>query len=92
MSEDIEARIKALEEKLNPSPDKVSSMKATNRLKQTLDEMKEDGETQEDVVWKVIREALKVPDLEKHAEKVPALEEMIQDLEKKLKELEGDEN
>jgi len=54
MTEDLEARIKALEEQLIPNPDKISTMKATNRLKQKLDELKKDKESQEDVVWKLI--------------------------------------
>jgi|GEM_PF-5480392 len=56
MSEDLESRIKALEEKLTPSPDKVSSMKATNSLKAALKQFKEnDKSTDEDAVWYLIR-------------------------------------
>jgi len=62
--EDLEARIKAIEEKLTPSPGKMSTMKASNRLKQTLDKMKGEKESQEDVVWKLIDQAAKVPGLE----------------------------
>jgi chromosome segregation ATPase len=65
MTDDLEARIKALEEKLTPQPDKMSSMKATNRLKQYLDDRKGEKESQEDVVWRIIEQAEKVPSLEK---------------------------
>jgi len=62
MTEDLEARIKALEEQLIPNPDKMSTMKATNRLKQYLDSLKKG--TQEEAVWWLIDEAEKVPELE----------------------------
>jgi len=79
MTEDLESRIKALEEKLTPSPEKMSTMKATNRLKQTLDKMKGDKETQEDAVWKLIEQAQKVPTLEK---RIHELEAEVQKLKK----------
>ena len=60
---DLEARIKALEEKLTPHPDKMSTMKASNKLKQYLVNLKKG--TQEDTVWWLIEEAEKVPVLEK---------------------------
>jgi len=49
MNEDYEARLKALEEQLTPNPDKISSMKASNRLKKALDDLKQG--TQEGAVW-----------------------------------------
>jgi len=70
MTKDIESRIKALEEKLTPPPDKMSTMKASNQLKQYLVNLKKG--TQEDAVWWVIVEA----------EKVPVLEARIKELEK----------
>lgn len=63
MSKDLESRIKALEDRLTPPPDKMSTMKASNRLKQYLVDL-EKG-TQEDAVWWLIDEAEKVPGLEK---------------------------
>jgi len=70
---DLEARIKALEEKLTPPPDKMSTMKASNKLKQYLVALKKG--TQEDAVWWLIGEA----------EKVPLLEKRIRELEEEIK-------
>jgi predicted nucleic acid-binding Zn-ribbon protein len=86
MSEDLEARIKALEEKLYNDPDKMSTMKATNRLKQAIDSMKGDRESQEDVVWRIIEKAERVPYLEKY---IDELKVRINKLERKIEELEG---
>ena len=72
MSKDLESRIKALEEKLTPPPDKMSTMKASNKLKQHLVALKKG--TQEDAVWWLIEEAEKVPLLEK---RIRELEEVI---------------
>jgi len=76
---DLEARIKALEDKLTPPPDKMSTMKATARLKQTIDKMKEEKESQEDVVWRILEQAEKVPELEKENKE---LRKRIEELEK----------
>lgn len=70
MTEDLESRIKALEDKLTPPQDKMSTMKASNKLKQRLVALKKG--TQEDAVWWLIEEA----------EKVPVLEARIKELEK----------
>ncbi len=76
--EDLESRIKALEEKFTLPPDKMSTMKASNRLKLTLKYL-EKG-TQEDAVWWLVEEAEKVPDLEKR----------IKELEEENKKLKGE--
>ncbi len=73
MSEDLEARIKALEEQLTPNLDKMSTMKATNRLKKALDELKQG--TQEGGVWYLFDE-------------VEKLDKEILELKKRIKELE----
>ena len=73
MTEDLESRIKALEDKLTPPQDKMSTMKASNKLKQRLVALKEG--TQEDAVWWFIEEA----------EKVPLLEKRIRELEEEIK-------
>lgn len=76
MTEDLESRIKALEDKLIPPLDildRVSTMKATNRLKLHLVKLKKG--TQEDAVWWLIEEA----------EKVPVLEKRIKELEEEIK-------
>jgi len=75
---DLEARIKALEEKLTPPPDKMSTMKASNKLKQYLVALKKG--TQEDAVWWLIEEA----------EKVPLLEKRIRELEEENKKSNGE--
>lgn len=78
---DLEARIKAIEDKLTPPLDildRVSTMKASNRLKLYLVMLKKG--TQEDAVWWLIGEA----------EKVPALENEISMLKRRVQELEGE--
>ena len=78
MTKDIESRIKALEDKLTPPPDKMSTMKASNKLKQRLVALKKG--TQEDAVWWLIEEA----------EKVPLLEKRIRELKEKNKKSNGE--
>ena len=75
MTENLEARVKALEEKLTLPLDKMSTMKASNRLKRELNDLNKG--TQEDAVWWLIVEA----------EKVPVLEKRIKELEKENKKL-----
>jgi len=57
-NDDIESRLKALEEKLtHPQYPKVSSIQASGDLKEELDTFREkDGkkETYEDIIWKLI--------------------------------------
>ena len=78
MEDDLESRIKAIEDQLTPDPDKISTIKASNRLKLVLKDL-EKG-TQEDAVWWLVEEA----------EKVPGLEKRIEELEEENKKLKGE--
>lgn len=88
---DLEARIKALEEKLTPDPLKISTMKASNLLKQYLDENKIERESQEDVMWRIIEQAERVPELEKRIQELEdeneKLKEENTDLDQRVEEL-----
>lgn len=56
MTGDLESRVKAIEDQLIPDPDKMSTMKASNRLKQYLDDHKIGNESQQDVMCRLIHE------------------------------------
>lgn len=84
MSEDPQEQIQALREELDqlkaelqPKPAKTSSMQVSGELKEHIKWIQIEGEKQEDVIWRVIKEAEKVPELEKE----------IEDLKRKLAEL-----
>ena len=87
MSENPHEQIQALREELDqlkaelqPKPAKTSSMQASGELKEHIKGMQMEGEKQEDVIWRVIKQAEKVPELEKE----------IAELKRKLAE-KGDE-
>ena len=86
MTKELEARIKAIEDKFVLPPNKMSTMRASSNLKDVLDDMKEGSESQEDVVWRVIGEAEKVPIL---FDKNAALENENDALKKQIAELKG---
>ncbi|MDD4588898.1 MAG: hypothetical protein PHG06_00515 [Parabacteroides sp.] len=54
MTDDLESRVKAIEDQLTPDPDKISTMKASNRLKQYLDDHKIGNESQQDVIMRIV--------------------------------------
>lgn len=85
MTEELEARIKAIEDKFVLPQNKMSTMRASSNLKDVLDDMKEGSESQEDVVWRIIGEAEKVPLL---FDKNAALEKENAELKRKLAEKE----
>lgn len=83
---DLESRIKAIEDRLYPNPEKISSIQASNQLKYTLNDKKEEPkETHESVIWRIIAQAEKVPELEKENTR---LRKHIIENEKKIQELE----
>jgi hypothetical protein len=75
VEEDLESRIKALEEKnkeleekITPNYPKVSSIQASGDLKEKLDTFREDGkkESFEDIIWKLTSE-VETSRIENHA-------------------------
>lgn len=104
MTEDLEARIKALEEKLSQSKyPKVSSIQASGELKEKLDTFRDSDvvtkETFEGIVWKIIDQAERVPSLEKEissledkllesANEIGNLRMQVKELEEKVSDLE----
>jgi len=71
-SEDSQSQINALREELDqlkadlqPKPAKTSSMQVSGELKECIKGMQMEGEKQEDIIWMVIKEAERVPELEK---------------------------
>jgi len=79
MTQNLEARLKAIEDMFIQPTVKMSTMKAPSDLKDIIDEMKEGTETQADVMWRMIEEA----------EKVPVLEKENAELKMRITELEG---
>ena len=54
MEHDLESRVKAIEAQLTPDPDKISTMKASNRVKRVLDNKKIGNESQQDVIMRIV--------------------------------------
>jgi len=86
MSDDSQSQINALREEieqlrdeLKPKPAKTSSMQVSGELKLRIIEMLRDGEKQEDVVWRAIKEATRVQELERENK----------ELKKQIAELKG---
>jgi Mg2+ and Co2+ transporter CorA len=93
MSDDSQSQINALRKELDqlrdelkPKPAKTSSMQVSGELKLLIIEMRRDGEKQEDVVWRIIGEAEKVPLL---FDQNAALENENAELKKQIAELVG---